>query len=201
MNCKIRLYSDDEAKEAVEILKEFGCRWNGGGDVPYGAIKDLYCIDYLLTLSSFHKDCFEEDSLPELTLRQLKVIEPVDYTGCDPQIAELLKKGFKVKCKCWDTTSRVTLTKVVLNYNKDRSYPYLTADGDRFINAKIAAKELYVKKASEIAKILEDVGYTIDGDGNWRKDSNIGFNHKMFRYCGKLVPKNWIWRPIWLEER
>ena len=134
-------------------------------------------------------------------MKRKLVVKKPSYEGCDSEIAEELRKGNSVKCKVWDSSSnKHTRSRWVMGYVYDQSYPYKT-ENDMFVHAEpVYEKKVYVKKASEIMRLLEDNGWKVDEDGNWRKTGKQTFVRQMFKYCGR-EPGAWKWEPEWLEER
>jgi len=130
-------------------------------------------------------------------------VEPIEFTGCHPVIAEALRNGKSILCNLGD---RRVLPDLVIGYKRESNYPYVTRF-DAWESAEPVLKkrtEIRVKKASEIVKWLEDNGYNIDTYGDWKPPyvdgTFIYFNHLMFRYCGEKPRENFTWLEEWLEE-
>ncbi len=75
------------------------------------------------------------------------------------------------------------------------------------MNGKFVFKrvKLYVKKASEIVKILEDDGYEVNKFGNWIHKNKLNFIVTMFILCENEIPigssiDGFTFLPEWLEE-
>jgi len=52
------------------------------------------------------------------------IIKEIDYTGCDPALAEQLKKGFAVKCDVWD--GDFSDKAYIYSYAKDEHLKYIS---------------------------------------------------------------------------
>lgn len=118
----------------------------------------------------------------------------IDYTGCDPVIAEHLQRGEVIECYVWDGIKTVgdRIIRYVVLYSFDAWYPYRTVDGVIYQHAEpIQLKQTYVKKASDIVRWLEDNGYIVDVRGNWSPEggnfARLSFDAQMFQYCGKFA--------------
>ena len=124
--------------------------------------------------------------------------KPITYEGCDPVIAEHLRRGEAVLCKVWDNNSTKE-EKYVLGFFSAGAYPYGT-DNDQFEHAEAIEfkTETRVKKASEICKWMEDRGVVATYAGVW--EFPPGFTNRMFQYCGKVPSSKHKWHPDWLEE-
>ena len=133
------------------------------------------------------------------------ITEPIDFTGCIPEVAEALKQGLKVKILCLDTDYR---NPKIINYDQEfNTYViefddgYTGMDQHEFTLLYEKQTEIRVKRASEIVKWLEDNGYEVDEDGDWGKEeAEVDFIAEMFRYCGKAPNDEYEWLPEWLEE-
>lgn len=74
------------------------------------------------------------------------------------------------------------------------------------MNGKFVFKKAksYVKKASEIVKILEDDGYIVDKCGDWCKSGRTTFIAEMFQCCRKPIDPNdgldYEFINDWIEE-
>ena len=131
--------------------------------------------------------------------------EDINYDGCHPEIAEALRDNRKILCFVSDTPKDEPRSGWVVSYKHGVEFPYRT-DGScyRYVEPKYkVTKKTYVKKASEIVELLEEGGYSVNGEGNWSSPQKTTFNCKMFIYCGLLKPTDchWIWLPEWLEEK
>lgn len=84
-----------------------------------------------------------------------------DYSGCNPEIAELLKKGKEVWCEVWgdDESDREELW--LTAFISCGHYKYETEEGP-YRDARPIPVKLRYKKASEIIKWLEDKGVWYD---------------------------------------
>lgn len=130
--------------------------------------------------------------------------KPIDYTGCDPVIAEHLKKGESIKC-CFP--DREDLGQQYISYFDAGSpfpYRFIHHNGtyDGWTKAAPVTTVTKVKKASEIMKWLKDNNYKVDDKGNWyRATSRYGsFISDRWKYCGCQPDEYFSWHPAWLEE-
>ena len=88
--------------------------------------------------------------------------------------------------------------------NKMFAIDRLTKMNGKFVFEKT---KLYVKKASDIVKILEDDGYEVNDDGHWHDvGGGLTFSAQMFQFAGHVVDdrnvvRYWAYLPEWLEER
>ena len=129
-------------------------------------------------------------------------VRPIDFTGCDPVIAEHLKRGEAVLCRVWDGNIAKACDAYVNCYDGQR-YPY-HADGFWFKNADPIETKLYWRKASEIVKWLEDNGWHVDARGDWRGDKGSEvFGACWFHFCGfEADVAQTEHKPVaWFEER
>lgn len=128
------------------------------------------------------------------------ITEPIDFTGCIPEVAEALKKGLKVKSDLgWIT-----------GYDRESKLYCINDGGDEYLGWRYSYDftllyqkqiETRVKKASEIVKWLKDNGYEVDEDGDWDKEkADEKFLAEMFQFCGKVPDDEYEWLPEWLEE-
>lgn len=125
---------------------------------------------------------------------------PIDYTDCDPVIAEHLKRGEAIYCKCWDGTHfDDNFNMYVTSYHRGRFRPYNGVGGESIYATPIPPR-IRVKKASEIVRWLEDNGYECDNYGWWVKLDCHSFKPTMFQYCGREKPASFFWLDEWLEE-
>ncbi len=125
---------------------------------------------------------------------------PIDYTGCDPVIAEHLQRGESILCECTGGGGNIN-EELISSYCLGSEYMYESLDC-AFTNAKPIPRkrtETRVKKASEIVAWLEDNEYKVDCGGHWN-GPKIGFANGMFQYCGAKPSGTFDWLPEWLEE-
>jgi hypothetical protein len=123
--------------------------------------------------------------------------KPIDFTGCNPVIAENLKKGLATKCQVKNCTE-IYVAGYVEGYYMDEGGHLWSSHTVK----PILPKKIYVKKASEIMKLLEGNGAVFDPTWNsWSGINQVHFTVGMLRYCGKEVPNEYVWHPDFLEER
>lgn len=132
------------------------------------------------------------------------ITNPIDYTGCHPDIAAALKRGESILCRVRDNKDSGWREKpeYIIAFSVGTSYPYLTKEcyvryAEPVTKPKTITK---VKKASEIVKWLEDNGYEVDEYGDWMLINNETFLSHMFQFCDKEPTTKVCWLPEWLEE-
>jgi len=129
------------------------------------------------------------------------VTEEVDFTGCDPDVAEALRSGKAIKCICWDVIGGFERMKIVIAYMPGQEYPYLTTDSC-YLSARPVFIETVtvVKSEVEIMKGLIEHGYRINREsGTWYSKNCYSFVPCMWERCGKVC-EEWIFEPWMLEE-
>jgi len=127
-------------------------------------------------------------------------IKPIDYTGCNPFIAEFLKKGMAVKCNCSHHTGGAQFKTWVLGYGEN----YITPLGE-FVYATPIEKKRKAMSFVQIAEWLEDNNYVCNGKGEWEW---ISTDHRampiypmyLFCYCGREIPEGVFFPEEWLEK-
>ena len=132
------------------------------------------------------------------------ITEPIDFTGCIPEVAEALKRGLKVKILPEDSDLK---NAKIIGYDQEFDAYVIEHDeghtslGSCFFTPLYEKQtETRVKKASEIVKWMEDNGYEVGDTGGWYRKNYPTFNNRMFQYCGAAKPSEWNWLPEWLEE-
>jgi len=128
------------------------------------------------------------------------------YEGCNPKIAESLKKGVHIKCRVknasWDNDTCYILTNTICAFVKGK---YMSTTGNIWDIAEPGTiTETRVKGPVEIMTALINAGYSINCEGNWDiegDDEATMFLTYMWHYCGDKRPKiGYKWEPEWLEE-
>lgn len=128
--------------------------------------------------------------------------KPIDYDGCDPVVAEHLKRGEAVLCEVWDDLPASAFEVFIIGHCAEKHYPYQTTEG-QYKNAAPIEKKQRAKKASEIIKWLEDRNWNIDCSGDfYNEDESVWFYSRMIPLCGKKLhsQNDDEWLPEWLEE-
>ena len=118
------------------------------------------------------------------------------YEGCNPKIAESLKKGVHIKCRVkdasWDNI------RAICAFIKGR---YMSTTGNIWdIAEPVPTTETRVKGPVEIMTVLINAGYSVDCKGDWDIEGNAEFVNTMWQYCGERTPAVYKWEPEWLEE-
>jgi len=78
----------------------------------------------------------------------------------------------------------------------------VTRDHTAYIVGKDNIRERLKKKVKplkELVNILIDSGYLPNEEWAWMKTGHLGFNPKMFEYCGKEPATQFAWNEEWLE--
>lgn len=99
----------------------------------------------------------EEKAMKEKSNATYKVKDK-DFTGCDPIIAEHLKKGKHILCRAWDSRKEMADTTFITNYNNLDTFCYKTLRSE-YKHAEPIPFIHRLKKASEIIKECENRGY------------------------------------------
>ena len=179
------LYSDGEGVSGGDPDNTCACK-----------IKDLETGEEIYSCAVYLEEYKEMNKL---------ITEPIDFTGCIPEVAEALKKGLKVKVLCLDTDYRNP--SIINYYHEFNTYVlefdggYTAMDQHEFTLLYEKQTEIRVKRASEIVKWLEDNGYEVDKNGCWDKEeAEMTFTAEMFNCCGKVPSDNYEWPPDWIEE-
>ena len=84
------------------------------------------------------------------------------------------------------------------NVNTSKTRYLVTAKLEE-INVKTV--KTVISPASKLVKILEDSGYKVGEDGQWRHPDKETFISEMFYFCGEELTNRWRWLPEWLEEK
>lgn len=105
-------------------------------------------------------DCKKKEEEEEMSRYKTR---PIDYTGCNPVIAEHLKKSKDIECKVWDVKSENSNKGFVVGYMSSSNYKYLVDFGDGDMDTMRHAEPIPTmnrfRKASWIIKWLEDNGW------------------------------------------
>ena len=179
------------------VGKMVGCLYSDGEGIIDGdpentcacKIKDLETGDELYSCAVYLEEYKEMKKL---------ITEPIDFTGCIPEVADALKRGLKVKTDLGWITAYTDEEYCI--FDEDSYYGWTYVEDFTLLCEK--QTETRVKKASQIVKWLEDNGYKVDEDGDWDKEKvDCKFLAEMFRYCGKFPDQEeYEWLPEWLEE-
>lgn len=127
-------------------------------------------------------------------------IEP-DFTGCHPDIAEILGRGKYVECMCSRPGVKAE-KKRVRSYNPGSCYKYTVEGGAAYSSAEpLPAKQTYVLGLKDLLQAMLDrdilplIGFVwVNGDDSYKE---------VFEYCGKLhKPEDgYSFEPWMLEEK
>lgn len=133
-------------------------------------------------------------------MKQKYTTKPIDYTGCDPIIAEHLKQGLAILCR-----DSYDYEAFVVGYCKGNYHPYIAEDETYYetatpIKTKTKIKKKFVKKFSEIVKWFEERNAVFYDDG-CIGGVDPGWDPGMIHSCNKEPDLIYTWHPDWLEER
>jgi hypothetical protein len=134
------------------------------------------------------------------------ITEPIDYSGCDPQIAKMLKRNRAIKCKLRSHGSPIE--GFVVGYLAECDFSYVSRDGGCYLYAEPIEAEYRVKDTSALIEALIGSGYTYKKNGVWRKPDAIPIHPDMWSYQGKLILctdgrwliEGWEFIKDWVEE-
>ena len=134
-----------------------------------------------------------------------KPIEPVDYTGCHPVIAEHLKRGEEIKCWVWDNICDERPNSCreawIVMYWRTYDYPYRTNGGSPFRHAEpIPRKVRRIMPPERAIPVLIAEGWAFGASG-----ALIGGPYdivpQMFAKMGlPLEDNSWKWPDCIIEE-
>jgi hypothetical protein len=153
---------------------------------------------HLLNIQLKQTDTVNRINLDDYTTKD------IDFTGCNPVIAEALKQNKSILCEVGDEIMHLTQTKQcnIVSYRKDNEYPYVTIHHNGYKYAKPIKKtktELRVKGPVSVMQYLIDNGYVVDKSGFFQKGDKRSRPRSLFAYCGHVMPEGWP-LPELLEE-
>lgn len=122
------------------------------------------------------------------------ITKDIDFTGCDPVIAEAIKKNKSILCKVKDEGEFLVQQHNVVSYHKGKAFPYVTTGHNVYKYAEPIQKtktELRVKDPVKVMQYLVDNGYVVDKSGFFQKESERYCPRSLFAYCGCLAPEGW----------
>lgn len=127
----------------------------------------------------------------------------IDFTCCHPIIAKHLKRGESILCKVWDDEDNTRVEFIIGWDSSAKTYCYMGESSDNFAYAEPIQYNLYIRKASEIVKWLEDNGYECNESGIWINNDGITFSSDFLHRAGKEVTTvdTHSFPPEWFEER
>jgi hypothetical protein len=126
----------------------------------------------------------------------------IDLTGCNPIIADHLRRGMAIECWVWDDRYEERLREFVVGYGTEPPYIYRTED-DEWGNAEPIETKFRVKNPVDLMRALVEGGWEVDRQGNWvREGCHPSFTSSMWRHCGEPVEDNeYHWDESWIEEK
>lgn len=138
--------------------------------------------------------------------------EPVDYKGCDPIIAALLRVNQKAQCYVTDSMED-TLESMkaddseepywVVAYVNGEEYPYITSTGQcwKWAFPTKKHKPLYVLSHKDLMCKIKELGYTMASSGFTHRDHQTVY-FAMLEDCGKLDEESqYRWDDNFLETK
>ena len=159
-----------QKNDFVEVIKMGSHEFKIGEELQILEVdRNTYCQPYrTISLDSREEWWVYENEIKPIQDKPKLITRSRDYSGCDPDIAEALKRDLDVYCEVWDNDDNKHIKRWIQNYQSKHSYPYKTDMQSWKHACPIARKktETRVKKASEIMKYLEDSGYEIDCEGD-----------------------------------
>jgi hypothetical protein len=143
----------------------------------------------LLNIQLKHTDTVNRINLDEYTIKD------IDYTGCNPVIAEALKQNKSILCEVRDEIMH-TQTKQcnIVSYREGKPFPYITTCQCVYKYAEPIKKtktELRVKGPVSVMQYLIDNGYVVDKSGFFQKGAERYCPRSLFAYCGHVMPEGW----------
>jgi hypothetical protein len=117
----------------------------------------------------------------------------IDFTGCNPVVAEALKRGLSIECKAG---SPYNCKCVITGYLAGNSYPYVSKNvlypNVTPIKKKKSEVQIRVKGPVEVMQWLADNGYFPDKEGDFVTNGGyIVFWARLWGCCGKAAPEGW----------
>lgn len=175
-----------------------GCRYCDGA-LRNGSAGPLdffdWSIDYVFNWRQLN-DSLKDMENNETSLKDYTT-KDIDFSGCDPIIADALKQNKSILCK-----TNGGIEKVIVLY-KDSSWPYVDQFGDQYNYAEPIKKpvtEIRVKDPVSVMQWLIDNRYTIGVSGLYPEHPHDQvFLFEFFECCNLHPPENWQW-PELLEN-
>lgn len=116
--------------------------------------------------------------------------KPIDYSGCNEIIADHLRRGLAIECRCWDKDVTNCCVSYISRYDTDTDdYRYVTEDDNVWKRAEPIkyAETKTLKQPVELMKVLVDGGWKADYRGFFEKPNKPSFNPEMWLFCGDDV--------------
>ena len=135
--------------------------------------------------------------------------KPIDYTGCDPVIAEALKRCEEIRCWVWDQDSHEKPTHCsneawVVRYWAAADYPYRTAADSFFRHAEpITLKTRRIMPPERAIPVLIAEGWKFNSSGQMCRPGQTIQPAMFCRFGTPLDDPNtisWSWPPCIIEE-
>jgi len=122
--------------------------------------------------------------------------KPIDYTGCNEIIADHLRRGLAIECRCWDNIKSEFAIDNIKAYDRGGNW-YVGAEGDYTQAEPIQYSETKtMKQPVELMQALVDGGWKVDNFGVWHHETKQSFSATWWRYCGKesfyALDESWL---------
>ena len=111
--------------------------------------------------------------------------EPIDFTGCDPVIAEHLKRGEKILCRVYDNIWYSKGREFVYSFRVGSNYPYITVNNSSYRIAEpinCTEKIKRIMSADKAFPVLFAAGCKFDDSGCLTPPDN--------KVSARLFPEN-----------
>lgn len=158
------------------------------------------------------KEGTKVDTTPKISyITKVLDYTTIDYSNCDPIIAEHLKASKAILCKVWDSAERLSNDVYVYKYEPNSDWPYKTLSKAEYRNAKPLAFVSKLKKASAIIKECEERGFMRVRDskglvgwaGNTPEDKSI-YAYMLIdceHYNSNYDWPEWAWEEVPYEDK
>ena len=130
---------------------------------------------------------------------------PIDFTGCDPVIAEALKRGEEIECRVWDNKGDGKIEAWICRYKGGSDFPYRSVTNTPWKYAEpIPLKVKRIMPPERAIPVLIAEGWKFSDNGDLVGYGNNCVRTAMFKLMGKPLsdPKvsSWTWPPCIIEE-
>jgi hypothetical protein len=112
--------------------------------------------------------------------------KPIDYEGCDPIIADHLRRGLAIECLVWYSERDAKEIDIVYGYISRSSHKYCTVRCVEYRNAEPIqyTESKTLKQPVELMRVLVDGGWSSDCYGVWVHKDKAKFYPGMWGICG-----------------
>ena len=127
----------------------------------------------------------------------------IDLTGCNPIIAEHLKRGEAVLCEVWDQNEDISVTEFVQGWRGESAYPYIAGDS-AYKHAEPIPTRQRIMPPERAIPVLISEGWRFHGSGSLVKPMDPAIYPDMFKLMGRLNEGEEVGSRVWptciLEE-